>query len=95
MPHIVYHPPFVDCPWENCSYAIAGVDFQLELMGDQSLYQRLLAAWWKGPGLVGRCPGCKKHVLFTMEDKQCVDDLGKFAEAALPDDWHKHAYFIG
>jgi hypothetical protein len=94
MPHIVYRPPYVVCPWPNCNYRIAGVDFQLELMGDQTLYQRLMEAWWKGVGLVGRCPGCGHQVLFTMQDKKQVEDPTELAGALLPDDWYTHAYLL-
>jgi hypothetical protein len=94
MPHIIYRLPYVVCPWPGCDHSIAGIDFQLELMGDQALYQKLMDAWWKRAGLVGRCPGCGSYVLFTMHDKQCVDDPGAHGDAVLPDDWHDHAYIL-
>jgi len=94
MPHIIYRPPYVVCPWPNCRYAIAGVDFQLEAMGGQTLYQQLMEAWWKGVGLVGRCPGCGDYVLFTMQDKRRVTDPAEYGGALLPDDWHTHAYLL-
>jgi hypothetical protein len=94
MPHIIYRPPYVVCPWPNCSHSIAGVDFQLELMGDQALYQRLMEGWWKGVGLVGRCPSCGRYVLFSMRDKRPVQDPTEYAGALLPDDWHTKAYLL-
>lgn len=94
MPHIIYRPPYVACPWPNCDYEIAGIDFQLELMGDQTCYQRLMDAWWKGVGLVGRCPGCGDYVLFTMQKKQRVEDPADYGEAVLPDDWYTRAYLV-
>jgi hypothetical protein len=94
MPHILYRPPFIVCPWQGCSYAISGVDFQLELFDDQSLYQRLMEAWWKGAGLAGRCPGCGNFVLFTIDDKQQVNDPAALGLAVLPDDWHLRAYIL-
>ena len=94
MPHVIYHPPNVLCPWPGCSYSIGGIDFQLEKMADPALYSQWLSAWWKGPGLVGRCPGCRNYVLFTMTDKQRVHDPVPRDLSVLPDDWHQNAYLI-
>ena len=73
MPHIIYHPPWDVCPWPGCGFKIAGVDFQLET-ADSANYSSLLAAWWQGSGLVGRCPGCDQYVLFGFNDKRCVTE---------------------
>ena len=53
-----------------------------------------MAAWWNGPGLVGRCPGCGRYVLFTLEDKRAVLDSTKWGSALLPDDWHEKAHVV-
>jgi hypothetical protein len=75
IPQIIYRPPYVLCPWPNCHHSIAGIDFQLELMGDQALYEQLISAWWKGGGLVGRCPGCGNHVLASTESENTRQSL--------------------
>ena len=93
-PHIVFHPAFHGCPWPGCNFQIPGIDFQLELLGDEAAYERWLRSWWKGPGLVGRCPGCAQFVLFTMEQKLTVDDPQNYGDALLPDDWHHRAYLL-
>src|SRR5437588_12744688 len=74
MPHIVYHDADILCPWPGCGYRIAGIDFQLEKLNDPARYGQLLAAWWQGPGLAGRCPGCGRYVLFGMAGKQTIQD---------------------
>lgn len=89
MPHIVYHSPWDICPWPGCGFKIASIDFQLE-MGDNYVSQ--LAAWWLGPGLVGRCPGCNQNVLFGFNDKRCVSDPPDAGLVVLPDDWYQRAY---
>ena len=94
MPHIIFRPRYILCPWPHCDHSIAGIDFQLELMGDQSDYEQLMQAWWKGAGLVGRCPGCTNYVLFTMQDKQRVESPGEHGSAVMPDDWHERAFFL-
>jgi len=94
MPHIIYHGAAVACPWPGCNVKIAGVDFQLEKMSDKARYSQLLTAWWQGPGLVGRCPGCGQYVLFSMGGKQAVQDPNTAGAALLPDDWHQAAYII-
>src|SRR5882724_115945 len=62
MPHGVYQEPYLVCPWPGCGFRIAAVDFQIEKTGDPGLYKNVIAAWWQGPGVVGRCPGCGKYV---------------------------------
>jgi hypothetical protein len=94
MPHIVFHGSQLLCPWPGCGYRIAGIDFQLEKMNDPARYAQLLAGWWQGPGLAGRCPGCNQYVLFSMSGKLAVQDPAAAGLAVLPDDWHQHAYLI-
>ena len=94
MPHIVYHGSHLICPWPGCGYRIIGIDFQLEKLNDPPRYQQLLYAWWQGPGLVGRCPGCKQYVLFAMTDKRAVPDANAGGLTVLPDDWYQKAYIF-
>jgi hypothetical protein len=91
---VVYHPPEHPCPWPGCNLRIAGVHFQLENVEDEALRKRWLTAWWKGPGLVGRCPGCGRYVLFGLTSKQAVSDLHSLEAALLPDDWQQRAYIV-
>ncbi len=95
MPHILYRSPFIVCPCDGCDREIAGIDFQLELLGDEELHTRLMKAWWKRSGLIGRCPGCSNHVLFTMQDKQIVEVTDIDTSALLPDNWYEVAYILG
>jgi hypothetical protein len=91
MPHIIYHGPWVLCPWPGCGFRLTGIDFQVE-MGDPAMHAAYLTAWWQGPGLVGRCPGCQNYVLFGMSDKKCVADPQAPGLTVLPDDWFQRAY---
>ena len=93
MPHIVYHGTHIGCPWPGCGHQIAGIDFQLENY-DPTFHNQALAAWWQGPGLVGRCPGCSRSVLFGFNDKQAVPDPTAGGFALLPDDWHQRASIV-
>lgn len=93
MPHIVYHPPWDLCPWPGCGFKIAGIDFQLET-ADSASYSGQLAAWWQGPGLVGRCPKCGQYVLFGFNDKRGVSDPKASGLVVLPDDWYQKAYVL-
>ncbi len=93
MPHILYHPPWAACPWPGCGFKIAGIDFQLET-GDSASYSRQLAGWWQGGGLVGRCPGCERYVVFGFNDKRCVTDPTVGGLVVLPDDWYQRAYIL-
>lgn len=89
MPHITY-PNHPLCPWPGCGLSIAAVDFQVENIPER--YQELLAAWYS-VGIVGRCPGCGKYVLFTPAGKQQVGaDPATAGMAVLPDDWYQNAY---
>lgn len=92
-PHVVYHGPWVLCPWPSCGYPLAGIDFQLET-GDAAAYQAYLAAWWQGSGLVGKCPACQQYVLFSATDKKCVTDTHAAGLALLPEDWIQRAYVL-
>ncbi len=80
------------CPWPDCNCSIVGIRFNLESMGDKQRTEDLLASFWQGPGLIGRCPGCGRHVLFGYEVKQRVSDPAQFASALLPDDWATKAH---
>src|SRR5438132_1691619 len=71
---VVYKPPFVICPWSGCGLAIDGIRFQLELWLGQVQQDRLLDAWWNGPGLVGQCPKCGRYVLYGIDLKAMVAD---------------------
>jgi hypothetical protein len=92
--HVVYHDEQLDCPWAGCSYRIAGINFQLDRQGDASEAAQWLAAWWMGPGLVARCPGCGRHVLFGLDGKRAVDAPNIWGSAVLGDDWHQKAHIV-
>lgn len=79
------------CPWTDCGITITAIDFRLNDMGDVSQREKWLAAWWQGSGLVARCPGCRRYVLFGYEEKHTVDNLAGFEEVVLPDDWARTA----
>jgi hypothetical protein len=92
IPHGVYQGKFILCPWSGCGFRIVAIDFQIEKMGDPGLYARVMPAWWNGLGIVGRCPGCGQHVLFSVTEKQCVEDPTAAGLLVLPDDWYQFAY---
>jgi hypothetical protein len=94
MPHVVYLPASFFCPWAGCGYRIELIDFRLEHMNDAALYARVMSAWGTHPnfGIVARCPGCQRHVLYGMTSKQTVDDPAAAGLPVLPDDWHQTAY---
>jgi hypothetical protein len=94
MPHGVYEDPYIVCPWANCGYRIAAVDFHIEKMASPGLYAQVISAWWQGPGIVCRCPGCSRYVLFSISAKQPVDDPIAAGLTVLPDDWYQYAYII-
>ena len=94
MRHVIFHFPHILCPWPGCSYSIFGIDFQLEKLADPQEYSRLVPAWWNGPGLVGRCPGCKQFVLYGMTEKSCVTSPDAQTAPVLPDDWHQRAFVV-
>jgi hypothetical protein len=92
--HVVYQDEQHGCPWVGCDLRIAGVNFRLDTLGDAAHQAGWLAAWWNGPGLVGRCPGCGRHVLFTLDGKRAVLDPASWGPALLPDDWHEKAHVV-
>jgi hypothetical protein len=94
MPHGVYLSPFIVCPWTGCGFRFSARDYQIEKSADPALYSRVLSAWWQGPGVVGRCPGCANFVLFNMTHKQTVTDPATQGMTLLPDDWHQQAYIV-
>jgi hypothetical protein len=91
---IVYQTSHLFCPWPGCGCKIAGIDFQLDKMGDPQLTDRLQTAWWQGPGLVGRCPKCGQYVLFGMAEKISVSDPSALESARLPEDWAGIAHLV-
>ncbi len=93
-PQVVYQPPHQQCPWPGCGSRIRGIKFQLESLNDPVRFSQWLAAWWQGPGLVGRCPGCGHYVLFEITGKKAVQDPTAMGSALLPDDWHQWAYLV-
>ncbi len=92
--HAVYHPEHRLCPWSGCGLPIAGIDFQLDRMGEPALTAELVSSFWLGPGLVGRCPRCGRYVLFGMREKLPVTDLTAFPQARLPEDWATKAHLV-
>lgn len=92
--HVVYHPEHHDCPWADCRFRIAGINFRLETQGTAPEQALWLAAWWSGPGLIARCPGCRRHVLFGLEDKRAVADPMHWPTAVLPDSWNANAQVV-
>jgi len=91
-PIVVYHPPDQPCPWPGCGYRIGGIVFPLELMVPADELDKWLAAWWLGPGLIGKCPHCNRLVLFDVLSKQAVLDPAAVAAPLLPDDWYEKAH---
>jgi hypothetical protein len=84
---IVYPPSQQLCPWPACGAAISAIDFRLDRMGNATQFEKWLAAWWREQGLVARCPGCGRYVLFGHEGKQPVENSADRPDAILPDDW--------
>ncbi len=91
---VVYQGVDQVCPWPGCGLRIVGINFQLHQMEDSPVRERLLAAWWQGPGLVGRCPHCDRDVLFALGGKQAVEDPTSLAAALLPEDWQQRAHLV-
>jgi hypothetical protein len=94
MPHIVYVVPQIVCPWVGCGFRIELLDLKLETSPNIELYASVMASWGHDPnfGVVGRCPGCRKFVLFGLSTKIPVPDLAAVNLPLLPDDWHLNAY---
>jgi hypothetical protein len=91
---VVYEQPHDACPWAGCDIRIAGINFQLEKMGDADSISQWLASWWMGPGLIGPCPNCKRLVLFEIDGKRAVSDPGGMERCQLPNDWHQKAHLV-
>jgi hypothetical protein len=91
---VVYQEPHVLCPWPGCGLRIDGIHFQLDRWLDKSQLDTLLAAWWKGPGLVGKCPKCRNLVLFAVEGKSTVTDETSYVMARLADHWAVEAHIV-
>lgn len=92
--HVVYHPPHHPCPWPGCGHRIAGIGFELDRMGEATQRSQWMEAWWQGPGLVGACPGCGRHVLFALSEKRAVTDVVAMGSAVLPEDWYRKAHVL-
>lgn len=94
MPHIVYLAAGILCPWDGCGFRIELVDFQLELWAGAEFYANVMQEWGQRQefGLIGRCPGCRKFVLFALDAKKAIDEPSVTGLPVLPDDWHDHAY---
>jgi hypothetical protein len=89
---VVYQEPHIGCPWPGCDMRIDGIQFHLEKWPAHE--NRLLEAWWRGPGLVGCCPKCNRHVLFALTSKSAVAELSIASAAMLPDDWKEMAHLV-
>src|SRR5438105_88183 len=66
MPHIVYHDPYIVCPWPGCGYRIAGIDFQLEKLYDPARYAAV------GRVVAGSGPRRPRAVRLVRDDRQTV-----------------------
>lgn len=93
-PQVVYHPPKQGCPWQGCDYRIAGIRFNLDQMGTTEEVERWLVSWWQGPGLLARCPGCRRFVLLSLQNKEAIPDPATTTAPALPDNWDQVAYLV-
>jgi hypothetical protein len=91
-PQVVYQPVHWPCPWPGCDLRIAGIRFELDRMGQPEQMDSWLTSWWQGPGLIARCPGCGRDVLFGIFAKRAVPDPAGAAAPRLPDDWHQRAH---
>jgi hypothetical protein len=91
---VVYQDPNVACPWPDCRFRIDGIHFRLDQWLDKAQQDRLLDAWWQGPGLVGRCPKCGRFVLYAVDKKTSVHNQSEFASAVLPDDWVSKTHIV-
>lgn len=91
---VVYHESAIVCPWPGCGQQIEGIHFKLDEWVESAKRLELFEAWWKGPGLVGRCPKCRNFVQFSITGKTKVEDPAGLASRLLPDDWHCHAHLV-
>jgi hypothetical protein len=96
MPHAAYLNARIWCPWPGCGFRIELIDFQLELQGNPAFYAQVMMEWGRLPGygLIGRCPGCRQHVLYSAREKQPIDDPSTAGLPVLPDDWHLNAVIL-
>jgi hypothetical protein len=94
LPSQVVYPSAQLCPWAGCGYRIAAIRFNLERLVAPERFDDALSAWWQGPGLVARCPGCHRHVLFGLQEKRSIPEAGLRGLFVLPDDWHETAYLL-
>jgi hypothetical protein len=96
MPHVVYAALAIVCPWPDCGFRIAVLDFRLELGPDKALYAAVMQAWGirQGYGLIARCPGCRQFVRFGANDKEVETDPAESGLPILPDDWHLQAIIL-
>jgi hypothetical protein len=71
------------------------VDFQLERLNQPELYNRVVLGWGRrdGFGVIGCCPKCRRHVLFSDVAKTAVENPDDYDLPQLPDDWHESASF--
>src|SRR5262249_43090332 len=90
-PQVVYLPDQHCCPWPGCDYRIVGIHYRLDALGSPEECARWLAAWWQGPGLVARCPGCGNLVLFDVQAKPQVSEEDLRNVEVLPDWWAQTA----
>jgi hypothetical protein len=91
---VVYQGPAVACPWAGCDLHVAGINFQLERMGDQTQRTNWLTSWWKGSGLVGLCPRCRRPVLFNLRGKETTTAPGQTDVSILPENWYQMAILV-
>lgn len=90
---VVYPSAHALCPWAGCNQRIDGIHFQLDKWVPPEDLDRLLKAWWAGPGLIGRCPECAHPVLFALTHKSRWTDLVP-KENGLPEDWAQKAHLV-
>ena len=88
---VVWHPQYHRCPWPDCEFCIKGGRIPLERMGNEETYQRLIKAFWLGPGLVGRCPGCGRFVRYDVERKEAIPEPIPVDAVIMPDNWFQLA----
>jgi hypothetical protein len=87
-PITMYHDNQIYCPWPGCGLVIRVLAFNgWEASWDEATRERLLAAFWKGEGLMAKCPNCGQHVLFALTGKKQVLKPEQHAQAVLPADW--------
>ncbi len=90
-PHAVYSD--ATCPHAGCNQPLQGIDFRLDVDGQQ-VHDTLLGAWWTDVGFAGRCPGCTRWVHFTIRGKQAITDADAAKLPQLPTDWAQRALIL-